>query len=61
MSSPKDFYNGLADVYHLIFEDWDRSVARQGEALASVVERWSGPRRLVLDVACGIGTQTGAA
>lgn len=58
ISDPKDFYDGLADVYHLIFEDWDRSVARQGEALASVIERWPGPPRFVLDVACGIGTQT---
>lgn len=57
MSDPKNFYDGLADTYHLIFEDWDRSIARQGEALAAVIERWPGSRRRVLDASCGIGTQ----
>jgi glycine/sarcosine N-methyltransferase len=26
------FYADLAEAYHLIFQDWDRSIARQGEA-----------------------------
>lgn len=58
MRDPKAFYDGIAAVYHLIFEDWDRSIARQREALAPVVERWASRRRLVLDVSSGIGTQT---
>lgn len=58
MSNPRDFYDGLADTYHLIFKDWDRSIARQGEALAAVIERWPGSPRRVLDASCGIGTQT---
>jgi SAM-dependent methyltransferase len=57
MSDSREFYDGLAEYYHLVFEDWDRSMAWQGEALSSVVERWSDRNGLVLDVACGIGTQ----
>lgn len=57
MSNPREFYDGLAELYHLIFEDWDASIARQGEALASVIERWPRGERVVLDVSCGIGTQ----
>lgn len=58
MNDPRVFYDGLAEFYHLIFEDWDHSMARQGEALASVIEeRWPGPRRCVMDASCGIGTQ----
>lgn len=53
-----DFYEALADHYHLIFEDWDRSIARQAAILNSVLranlDHW--PVKL-LDCACGIGTQ----
>lgn len=57
MSDPRAFYDELAELYHLIFEDWDRSMARQGDALASVIERWPGRRKVLLDASCGIGTQ----
>lgn len=57
MSTVQDFYDGLAESYHLIFEDWDRSIDRQGAALADVLARWSLPTRCVLDAAVGIGTQ----
>jgi len=53
-----DFYEALADHYHLIFEDWDKSIARQAAVLNpllfSVLQRT--PVK-VLDCACGIGTQ----
>ncbi|MCB1850103.1 MAG: class I SAM-dependent methyltransferase [Gammaproteobacteria bacterium] len=53
-----DFYDDLAQSYHLIFEDWDTSIIRQGDALSGVIlERWGGDICTVLDVACGIGTQ----
>jgi len=60
MADPvKDFYDRLAPNYHLMFEDWNASIARQAESLAVVLEREcgvsSGSR--VLDCACGIGTQ----
>lgn len=57
MDDPRAFYDGLAEFYPLIFEDWDRSMARQGDALASVIERWPGRRKVLLDASCGIGTQ----
>ena len=53
------FYEELADYYHLIFEDWDRSIQRQAKTLNSVIshEQPSSPLR-ILDCACGIGTQS---
>jgi SAM-dependent methyltransferase len=51
------FYEGLAELYHLVYADWEASVERQGRILAEVVrERWRPAHRL-LDAACGIGTQ----
>ena len=54
-----DFYDRLAPFYHLLFPDWDASIARQASALDAVIRArlGDGPRR-VLDVACGIGTQS---
>ena len=51
------FYDELAAVYHLIFENWDVALARQGEVLQRLLPP---PDRtgLVLDATCGIGTQT---
>nr|WP_043666079.1 class I SAM-dependent methyltransferase [Streptomyces xylophagus] len=56
--SVRDFYDGLAADYHLIFPDWDASMARQAEALDGLVRArlGAGPHR-VLDCSCGIGTQ----
>ncbi|MFE2416491.1 class I SAM-dependent methyltransferase [Streptomyces hokutonensis] len=56
--SVRDFYDGLAADYHLIFPDWDASMARQAAALGGVVRArlGAGPHR-VLDCSCGIGTQ----
>jgi SAM-dependent methyltransferase len=53
-----NFYESLTDYYHLIFEDWDRSIQRQARVLQSLLSRelpnrpWN-----ILDCACGIGTQ----
>lgn len=55
---PSAFYDELADYYHLIFEDWDRSIARQATILGGLLSRQLGAGPLnVLDCACGIGTQ----
>jgi SAM-dependent methyltransferase len=58
----RDFYDQLADDYHLIYSDWSKSVSRQGTALDAVIRKRFGdlatPRTLdVLDCSCGIGTQ----
>lgn len=53
-----DFYDDLAPLYHLLFPDWSNSIRRQGEQLDQVIQsEWPGHRK-VLDVSCGIGTQT---
>ena len=58
MSDARRFYDDLAPLYHLIFENWDTSVARQGYQLAALIaERWGREARVVLDAAVGIGTQ----
>ena len=57
--STAEFYDGLAPLYHLIFEDSEATVARQGAQLAALIaERWGGDARSVHDAAVGIGTQS---
>jgi SAM-dependent methyltransferase len=57
--SVRDFYDGLAGTFDLVYADWEASIERQGEALGRLLGRvlGAGPRTL-LDCACGIGTQT---
>jgi len=52
------FYDDLAEHYHLIFEDWSRSIERQAGVLGPLLENKlaRGPLK-ILDCACGIGTQ----
>lgn len=45
------FYDDLAATYHLMFADWDASMARQAAALDGLLAG------AILDCACGIGTQ----
>ena len=54
----RGFYDALAPWYHLVYQDWEASIARQGQALASLLasELGSLPHN-VLDAAVGIGTQ----
>lgn len=56
--SVRDFYDELAHDYHLIFPDWDASMAHQAKALGGLLRRHlgAGPHR-ILDCSCGIGTQ----
>ena len=56
--SVQAFYDELAPLYHLVYENWEASVARQGTALASLIgEHWGPGARSVLDASVGIGTQ----
>src|SRR5262245_11855117 len=57
MQMTERFYDGMTDHYHLIFEDWDASMQRQGSTIAKLLPP---PDKAghVLDVACGIGTQS---
>ncbi|MDQ8020659.1 MAG: class I SAM-dependent methyltransferase [Moraxellaceae bacterium] len=59
MSAAAGFYDRLSPWYHLLFPDWDASIQRQGEVLGEVIaRRWGLRDGRVLDVACGIGTQS---
>ena len=54
-----DFYDRLAQLYDLIFVDWDATMEQQaGHLAATIRELWGADVRTVLDVACGIGTQS---
>src|SRR4051794_11934033 len=54
-----DFYDRLAPLYHLIFPDWDASIERLADQLAGIIrDRWGAGAESVLDVSCGIGTQS---
>jgi glycine/sarcosine N-methyltransferase len=52
-------YDELAAHYHLIYEDWRRSVRAQAAALDRAIRAELGGdgRLAVLDASCGIGTQ----
>lgn len=54
------FYDGLAGDYRLIYQDWDKSVQRQGGTLHSLIQsRCPSKSSLsILDCSCGIGTQS---
>jgi len=53
------FYDRLVCLHHVIHDDWETSVATQGAALDRSIREFGGaPGDEVLDVACGIGTQT---
>lgn len=56
----QSLYDQLAACYHLIFENWDASIARQAAILGAILERECGtPGEVrILDCACGIGTQS---
>ncbi|WP_296044308.1 bifunctional 2-polyprenyl-6-hydroxyphenol methylase/3-demethylubiquinol 3-O-methyltransferase UbiG [uncultured Alteromonas sp.] len=54
-----DFYNQLSPFYHLIYENWESSVETQGSQLREIIDKKViGSNRKILDVACGIGTQS---
>ena len=54
----RGFYDALAPWYHVVYQDWETSIAWQGKALASLLaSEWSSLPHNVLDAAVGIGTQ----
>ncbi len=56
-ANPASFYDELADDYHLIFADWDASIARQAGVIAALLRDHGMTSGAVLDASCGIGTQ----
>ena len=56
--TPADFYDELADEYHLIFADWDASIDWQARVITGLLRADHGlASGVVLDASCGIGTQ----
>lgn len=54
-----DFYATLAPYFHLIHADWEESIARQATLLDGIIRaEWGLSSGAVLDVSCGIGTQS---
>ncbi|MEU2024793.1 class I SAM-dependent methyltransferase [Streptomyces sp. NPDC016469] len=57
--SVRDFYDGLAADYDLMYADWQAGIERQAAALSGLIGTALGEGAAydVLDCACGIGTQ----
>ncbi len=55
MTTNTDFYNALAEDYHVLYRDWQAMMEREGLML----RRWFKDRNIVtvLDASCGTGTQ----
>ena len=56
LNDTSDFYDSLAEDYHLLFRDWASTLEREGLQL----RRWFRDRDIhrVLDASCGPGTQS---
>ena len=54
----ENFYDKLSPFYHLIYQDWEASIERQGAQLKRLIQDRCEAAKDVLDVACGIGTQS---
>jgi SAM-dependent methyltransferase len=58
MNDISEFYDELSAQYHLLYADWDATVAHHGRVVDELIGKLSGPgSKRVLDAACGIGTQ----
>jgi SAM-dependent methyltransferase len=59
VASTQDFYAALAPFYHLVYPNWEASVEQQATMLDALIrDQWDVNVRSILDVACGIGTQS---
>jgi len=57
-NTTQQFYDKLAGSYHLIFDDWKKTVKKQGVILDKLIQSLGyKPRTELLDCSCGIGTQ----
>jgi SAM-dependent methyltransferase len=56
--STGDFYDELAQDYHLVYDDWYAAIERQGAALDRLIRNRLASAHDVLDCSCGIGTQS---
>ena len=55
----KNFYDDLAEYYHLIFEDFEKTLNYQGSVLDKLIKLENFDKSSsILDCASGIGTQS---
>ncbi|MGB8650412.1 MAG: class I SAM-dependent methyltransferase [Mycobacteriales bacterium] len=58
MVDAQEFYDGLAQDYDVLFEDWWKAAEWHGSVVAEVLaSRGVSPPARILDCTCGIGTQ----
>lgn len=50
-------YDDIAELYHLVYPDWEAAISAQGAALDRLIRTVVADAESVLDVSCGIGTQ----
>ncbi len=54
-----DFYERLTPFFHMIYADWDATITAHGKMLDDIIRsEWGDSANSVLDVSCGIGTQS---
>jgi SAM-dependent methyltransferase len=54
-----EFYDQLTPFYHLIYPDWESTIKSQSSQIDSIIKEYWGDRvSSILDVSCGIGTQS---
>jgi SAM-dependent methyltransferase len=57
--STSDFYDAMTPFYHLIYPNWEESSSRQVALLDTIIhDYWGDQVNSILDVSCGIGTQS---
>ena len=57
--SASDFYDAMTPFYHLIYPNWEESISRQAALLDAIIhDYWGDAAHSILDVSCGIGTQS---
>ena len=57
--STQDFYAALTPFYHLVYPNWEASIEQQAAMLDALIrDYWGDTVQSILDVACGIGTQS---
>ena len=58
-NSVEKFYNDLAVDYHLVYQDWNKSIERQATVIDQLIQQqFSQKPKHILDCTCGIGTQS---
>jgi 2-polyprenyl-3-methyl-5-hydroxy-6-metoxy-1,4-benzoquinol methylase len=58
-STLNKFYAKLTPFYHIIYQDWDKSIQKQARNLNALIRKHFGKNNFsILDFSCGIGTQS---